>query len=248
MLTTYDTISNSSRKRKLEDSYIEEKEYKKSRLMDPFSASISDSTHIAMSITGKSNSGKTRLLSKKILASDYFKYTFTAGNIIYVNDSLDTTIPDSFPNIIHVKASSLTDDQIGHSLLKILESEGGCEKLIIFDDMTHRFPPVTKTTILAQALKKMVNSGRHSKLNYILIAQKYTSIHPYLRANLHHCILFKPNTKIECTAMIRDNEEYGIDMLKTVITSLKEHECCFVNKQPATQKRYLWNESSFVKL
>ena len=132
--------------------------------------------------------------------------------------------------------------------MKILESGGGCEKLIIFDDMTHRFPSGTKVTILTEALKKMANGGRHSRLHYILISQKYTSIPVYLRINLHHCILFKPNTKIECTAMLRDNEQPGTDMLKTVITSLKEYECCFVNKESHIQKRYLWNESSVVKL
>jgi len=234
------------RKRKCEESYNEKN--KKPRIMDPFSNSIFDCNHIAMSITGKSNSGKTRRL-KKILESDYFKYTFSSNNILYLNDSLDTTIPDNFPDIEHVKASSFTKDEIGYSLLKILEDPNkSCNKLIIFDDMTHIFPSGTKTTVLADALKKMVYGGRHSKLHYIFIAQKYTSIPLYLRSNLHHCILFKPNTKIECTAMLRDNEEPETNTLKKIITSLKEYECCFVNKGSYIQRQYLWNESSFEKV
>lgn len=234
------------RKRKCDYSYDEKN--KKPRLIDAFSSAINDCNHISMSITGKSNSGKTQRL-KKILESDYFKYTFSSDNIIYLNDSLDTTIPDNFPDIEHVKASSFTKDEIGYSLMNILkDTNKSCNKLIIFDDMTHIFPSGTKTTILAEALKKMANGGRHSKLHYIFIAQKYTSIPVYLRVNLHHCILFKPNTKIECTAMLRDNEEPETNMLKTIITSLKEYECCFINKESHIQRRYLWNESSFEKV
>lgn len=234
------------RKRKLEYSYDENN--KKPRLMDHFSNSIFDCDHISMSITGKSNSGKTQRL-KKILESDYFKYAFSSYNIIYLNDSLDTTIPDNFPDIIHVKASSFTKDEIGYSLLKILEEPNkSCNKLLIFDDMTHIFPSGTKTTVLTEALKKMANGGRHSKLHYIFIAQKYTSIPVYLRVNLNHCILFKPNTKIECTAMLMDNEEPETNILKKIITSLKEYECCFINKGSHIQARYLWNETTFKKV
>jgi len=193
-------------------------------------------------VVGPSRCGKSNVVLNIILKwySKAFDEFYLASETAYRPSSgwltliQNDIIPESNVEDNFSKASEFLETIIERQK----ETDGKDHVLVVLDDLAKE----TKTSVMLEAL---FTRGRHLNISTILISQVFYNVHPSIRKNTSHMIIFRPTDSKELEALatelsgMQDKKEFK-KMLLDVTKKL--HDFLFVaNNEPNLSMKYMKN-------
>lgn len=198
---------------------------------------------IQLTITGKTSSGKSFLLRKRILPEIIGEYTgiyiFSPTSKLDKDwsnwyHSLSITNQDKVFLIDEVDLNSIEElfTMIGQNKL-----EGSNDKyLMIFDDTTNLYSRSNNSIFGNLSFK-----GRHSNISYIFTVHKYNIINTLIRSNVKTKIIFRTTNQHELKSFLEDNVTIETDrntLEQLLMSCTGENKAFVIDSREQTDKYF----------
>lgn len=159
-------------------------------------------------ISGPSGSGKSTLMANLFKNPDGYSKCFRPQDIFIFSATMGL---DKKLDYIHTRESNKYNRfepeviqeimKQQESLIKHYSARKAPQLLFIFEDLASE----NVFTNHSKLINRLAMSGRHLKISFIVLSQKYTSINTSIRRNVDIVFLFEPSNYYELDQVVSEN-------------------------------------------